>query len=105
EPLHSLVGEFPSYGEVPGEAVYLLTRARAVRLPTPPTMRNHGNVVVSLSELGRWLGEQAEAGGAMVLPETAAVSLVVESGAVIGVRTGRGEEVRARVTVLCEGTA
>jgi electron-transferring-flavoprotein dehydrogenase len=105
EPLRSLVGEFPNYGEVPDEAVYLLTRARAMRIPTPPTMRNHGNVVVSLSALGRWLGEQAEAGGAMVLAETAAVSLVVEDGKVVGVRTGRGEEIRARVTVLCEGTA
>src|SRR4029077_20087810 len=82
EPLRALVGEFPNYGEVPDEAVYLLTRARAMRIPTPPTMRNHGNVVVSLSELGRWLGEQAEAGGAMVLAETAAVSLVVVDGTV-----------------------
>jgi electron-transferring-flavoprotein dehydrogenase len=105
EPLRTLVGDFPNYGEVPGEAVYLLTRARAIRIPTPPTMRNHGNVVVSLSELGRWLGEQAEAGGAMVLPETAAVSLVVKDGKVVGVRTGRGEEIHAGVTVLCEGTA
>jgi len=105
EPLRTLVGNFPNYGEVPGEAVYLLTRARAIRIPTPPTMRNHGNVVVSLSELGRWLGEQAEAGGAMVLPETAAVSLVVKDGKVVGVRTGRGEEIHAGVTVLCEGTA
>src|SRR6185295_19538353 len=47
-PLRDLVGEFPSYGEVPGEAVYLLTAGRSVRVPTPPTMRNHGNVVVSL---------------------------------------------------------
>jgi electron-transferring-flavoprotein dehydrogenase len=105
-PLRELVGEdFPSYGPVPGEAVYFLTESRAVRIPTPPTMRNHGNVVVSLSELGRWLAEKAEAGGAMVLPETAAVTLLVSEGAVVGVRTGRGEEIRAPVTVLCEGTA
>jgi electron-transferring-flavoprotein dehydrogenase len=105
-PLRALVGEeFPSYGKVPGEAVYFLTSTRAVRIPTPPTMRNHGNVIASLSQLGRWLAEKAEAGGAMLLPETAAVSLLVEDGRVVGVRTGRGEDVRARVTLLCEGTA
>jgi electron-transferring-flavoprotein dehydrogenase len=119
-PLRSLVGEFPSFGPVPGEAVYFLTRGRAVRVPTPPPMRNHGNVVVSLSQLGRWLAERAEEGGAAVLPETAAVRLLVEDGRVVGVRTGDrglgrdreplarfepGSDVRARVTVLAEGTA
>ena len=120
-PLRELLGEdVPSYGEVPGEAVYFLTEARALRVPTPPTMRNHGNVVVSLSELGRWLAEKAEAGGAMLLPETDAQQLLVDDdGRVAGVRTGDkgrgrggeelgrfepGSEVRARVTVLCEGT-
>src|SRR5438270_10341591 len=87
-PWRRLVGEdFPSYGEVPAEAVYFLTRSRAWRIPTPPTMRNHGNVVVSLAELGRWLAEKAEAGGAMVLPETDAQQLLVEEGRVVGVRT------------------
>jgi electron-transferring-flavoprotein dehydrogenase len=121
-PLRELVGEgFPSYGEVPGEAVYFLTESRAVRVPTPPTTRNHNNVVVSLSELARWLAEQAEAGGAMLLPETDAQQLLVDAeGAVVGVRTGDkgrgrggeelgrfepGSEVRARATILCEGTA
>jgi electron-transferring-flavoprotein dehydrogenase len=119
-PLRELVGDdFPSYGEVPGEAVYFLTRSRGWRIPTPPTMRNHGNVVVSLAQLGRWLGEKAEAGGAMILPETDAQQLLVEDGRVVGVRTGdkgrgrRGEElgrfepgseIRARSTILCEGT-
>jgi len=120
-PLRQLVGEdFPSYGEVPGEAVYFLTRSRAWRIPTPPTMRNHGNVVVSVAELGRWLAERAEAGGAMVLPETDAQQLLVEDGRVVGVRTGDkgrgrdgeelarfepGADIRARTTILCEGTA
>ena len=119
-PLRELVGEdVPSYGAVPGEAVYFLTQSRAMRVPTPPTMRNHGNVVVSLSELGRWLAEKAEGGGAMLLPETDAQQLLVEDGRVVGVRTGDkgrgrggeelgrfepGSEVRARVTILCEGT-
>jgi electron-transferring-flavoprotein dehydrogenase len=120
-PLRQLVGkDFPSYGEVPGEAVYFLTRSRAWRIPTPPTMRNHGNVVVSLAELGSWLAEKAEAGGAMVLPETDAQQLLVEDGRVVGVRTGDkgrgrdgeqlarfepGSDIRAGTTILCEGTA
>jgi electron-transferring-flavoprotein dehydrogenase len=111
--------QMPTYGDVPGEAVYFLTRHNALRIPTPPTMRNHGNVVVSLSRFGRWLGEQAEAAGAMILPETGAQKLLVDHGAVRGVRTGdkgRGREgqelpnfepgadIAARVTVLAEGT-
>jgi electron-transferring-flavoprotein dehydrogenase len=120
-PLRELVGEeFPSYGPVRGETVYFLTRSRSLRIPTPPTMRNHGNAVVSLSQLGRWLAERAEAGGAMLLPETDVPALLVEDGTVVGVRTGDkgrgrggeelgrfepGADIRARVTILCEGTA
>src|SRR5262245_57779095 len=82
-PLSRLLGsdDFPSYGEVPGEAVYFLTRDRAVRVPPPPTMWNRGNVVVSLSQLGRALAERAEELGATLLPETVAVRLLVEDGA------------------------
>ena len=90
--------DFPTYGEVPGEAVYVLTRRSAFRIPPPPTMRNHGNLIVSLSELGRFLSEQAEAMGAVVLPETSATKLLVEHGRVVGVRTGdrgRGRQRRA----------
>ena len=110
----------PSYGEVPGEGVYLLTKGSAIRIPPPPTMRNHGNVIVSVSELGRWLAERAEEGGAMLLTETSAQQLLVDHGTVRGIRTGdkgrgrNGEELPnfepgsdlvARVTVLAEGTA
>ncbi|HYY03234.1 MAG TPA: electron-transfer flavoprotein:ubiquinone oxidoreductase [Gaiellaceae bacterium] len=113
------IDEMPFYGPVPHESVYMLTPKRAVLLPTPPTMRNHGNYVASLSRLGRWLAEEAEAGGAMILPETPATKLLVDGGRVRGVRTGdkgrgrRGEElgnfepgadIVARVTVLAEGT-
>src|SRR3954452_3628165 len=64
--------ELPLYPAVEQESVYFLTRNRAVRIPTPPTMKNHGNRVASLSELGRWLAGEAEETGAMILPETAA---------------------------------
>src|ERR671932_231728 len=70
--------EMPFYGEVPGEGVYFLTPGRAMRIPTPPTMRNERNVIASLSRLGRWLAEEAETVGAMILPETAAEKLLVD---------------------------
>ncbi len=113
------IDELPFYGPVEHESVYFLTPRRALRIPTPPTMKNEGNVVASLSQLGRWLAEQAEESGAMILPETAAVKLLAADGRVRGVRTGdkgRGREGQelgnfepgadlvARVTVLAEGT-
>ena len=111
--------EFPRFGRVDAEAVYLLTRSKSLRIPPPPTMRNHGNVVVSLSQLGRWLGEQAEEVGATILPETSATKLLVDHGSVRGIRTGDrgrgrdgeelgnfepGSDIVAKVTVLAEGT-
>ena len=88
----------PTYGEVPGEGVYLLTRKRALRIPPPPTLRNHGNWIVSISQMCRYLAEQAEAGGTFVLPETAADRLLVDHGRVVGIRSGdkgRGQGGRA----------
>src|SRR5437762_8957311 len=64
------IDEMPFYGPVEDESVYMLTPKHAVRLPAPPTMRNHGNYVASLSRLGRWLAEEAEGAGAMILPDT-----------------------------------
>lgn len=109
----------PNYGPVHGEAVYMLTRGSAFRIPPPPTMRNHGNWIVSLSQLGRFLGEQAEALGTAILPETSAEKLLVEHGRVVGIRTGDkgrgrdgqqlpnfepGSDIVAKTTVLAEGT-
>ena len=82
------IEEMPTYGPVHGEAVYLLTKGAALRIPPPPTMMNHGNWIVSVSELGRFLAEQAEAAGTTILPETAGQKLLVEHGRVAGVRTG-----------------
>ena len=113
------VDEMPFYGPVEHESVYFLTKQNALRIPTPPTMKNEGNFVASLSRFGRWLAEQAEEAGAMILPETAADKLLVADGRVQGVRTGDkgrgrdgeplpnfepGADVVARVTVLAEGT-
>jgi electron-transferring-flavoprotein dehydrogenase len=113
------IEDVPSYGRVEHESVYFLTGAVAQRIPTPPTMKNDGNFVASLSELSRWLAEQAEAGGTMILPETAAEKLLVTGARTVGVRTGDkgrgrdgeplpnfepGSDVTAKVTVLAEGT-
>ena len=111
--------ELPFAGPVEDEAVYYLTRRRAMRIPTPPTMKNDGNYVASLSQLGRWMAQEAEDVGATILPETAGVKLLAADGRVAGVRTGDkgrgrdgeplgnfepGSDLMARVTVLAEGT-
>jgi electron-transferring-flavoprotein dehydrogenase len=111
--------ELPLLGRVEAESVYFLRPRTSVRIPTPPTMRNHGNYVASLSQLGRWLAEQAEEAGATILPETPAARLLVADGRVRGARTGDkgrgrggeplpnfepGSDLVARVTVLAEGT-
>ena len=113
------LADVPTYGEVHGEAVYVLTKGAAMRIPPPPTMRNHGNWIVSVSQLGRFLAEQAESGGAAILPETDARKLLVADGRVQGIRTGDkglgrdgkplgthepGSDIVARLTVLAEGT-
>ena len=111
--------DMPFFDRVEHESVYFLTKRRAYRIPAPPTMRNHGNYVASLSQLGRWLAEEAEALGVTVLPETSAEKLLVSHGRTIGVRTGDrgrgrdgeplarfepGSDIAAQVTVLAEGT-
>jgi electron-transferring-flavoprotein dehydrogenase len=107
------------YGPVTKEAVYLMTKGFELRIPTPPPFHNKGNLVFSLSQLGRHLADRAEQLGVMVLPETDAQRLLVSRGAVRGVKTGDkglgrereplaafepGVEVHARATVLSEGT-
>jgi electron-transferring-flavoprotein dehydrogenase len=119
-----LPGEEPAalpgcFGPVRKEAVYLMRKGFELRLPTPPPFHNKGNLVFSLSQLGRHLAERAEELGVMLLPETDAQRLLVSGGAVRGVRTGDkgldregnpgpswepGVEVLAQATVLSEGT-
>ncbi len=97
----------------------LLTRSRAFRLPTPPQMRNHGNYIISLGNLCRWLATQAEALGVEIYPGFAAAeALYDEAGRVRGVATGDmgigkdgeptdryqpGVELVARETLFAEG--
>jgi electron-transferring-flavoprotein dehydrogenase len=112
--------EWPVYQEVTKDAVYLLTKSRALPLvPMPPNFRNHGNYVTSIAKLGRFLAEKAEEAGAYILTETAADKLLVTDRIVRGVRSGDkgrgrdgeelanfepGSDVVAKATLLAEGT-
>ena len=70
----------------------VLTPTRAIRVPNlllPPLMNNHGNYIVSLGNVCRWLGQQAEALGIEIYPGFAAAEILVDDkGAVRGVATG-----------------
>ena len=108
-----------AFGAVDKEAVYLMPSAtKAVKIPTPPPFRNHGNEVISVAAMARYQQRLAEEAGAYVLTETAATQLIVEDGAVVGVRSGDkgrgkdgqplrnfepGTDVKAKCTVLAEG--
>jgi electron-transferring-flavoprotein dehydrogenase len=111
--------DLPLRGRVEREAVYLLTSGSSVRLPTPPTMKNHGNYIASICEIVRWLGEKAEALGINVFTGFPAAALLKDGNRVLGVRTaptGLGRDGQplssysapndliARVTALSEGT-
>ena len=113
------VDELPFREKVKGEAVYLLTEGKGIRIPTPPTMRNHGNFSASICEIVRWMGERAEAAGINVFTGFPVDSLLVDGQTVIGVRTtpsglnrdgSQGSEYQeptdltAKVTVIAEGT-
>ena len=102
-----------------GEDRFLfLTANRAIKLPTPPQMHNHGNYIVSLGNVVRWLGTQAEALGVEIYPGFAAAELLEEDGRIVGVATGDmgvekngehggnyqpGMELRATYTLFAEG--
>ena len=103
-----------------GEDRFLfLTEKRAFRLPTPPQMNNHGNYIISLGNLCRWLGRQAEGLGVEIYPGFAAAEVLYhEDGSVKGVATGDlgigkdgahtenyqpGMELHAKQTIFAEG--
>src|SRR5438309_8606135 len=66
-----------------------LTANRALRLPTPRQMHNHGNYIISLGNLCRWLATQAEELGVEIYPGFAAAEVLYDDdGRVRGVATG-----------------
>ena len=114
----------PLNTEVKRDDIYMLTSAeKATKLPdlfVPKTMHNHGNYIISLGNLCRWLAEQAEALGVEVYPGFAAQeALIDEEGIVRGILTGDlgvdregnpkegvytpGMELRAKYTLFAEG--
>ena len=96
-----------------------LTPRKAIRLPTPPQMHNSGNYIISLGNLARWLGQQAEELGVEIYAGFAGAEVLYdETGAVKGVATGDmgigkngeptgnytpGVELHARQTIFAEG--
>ena len=84
--------EHPFKTPVSADHFLVLGPAGSIRLPNfmmPPLMNNHGNFIVSLSNVTKWLGERAEALGVEIYPGFAATEVLTnEEGAVIGVATG-----------------
>lgn len=112
----------PIHTPVTAEKFMFLTESGGLSWPTallPPTLRNHGNYIISLANLCRWLGEQAEALGVEIYPGFAASEVLYnEDGAVRGVATGdmgitkegeqgpnyqQGMELHAKYTFFAEG--
>ncbi|MGH1379090.1 MAG: electron transfer flavoprotein-ubiquinone oxidoreductase [Alphaproteobacteria bacterium] len=96
-----------------------LTQSGSIPLPAPPQMHNKGNYIISLGNLCRWLGEQAEELGVEIFPGFAATEILYDdTGKVIGIATGDmgidennekteqfepGMELHARQTIFAEG--
>jgi electron-transferring-flavoprotein dehydrogenase len=69
----------------------ILTASSAFSVPSlllPACFKNHGNYVISLGMLTRWLAQQAEAAGVEIFPGFAAAEVLVENSVVKGVATG-----------------
>ncbi|MDF1607651.1 electron transfer flavoprotein-ubiquinone oxidoreductase [Hoeflea sp. YIM 152468] len=84
--------DHPFKTAVTADHFLVLGPAGSVRLPNfmmPPLMNNHGNYIVSLSNVTKWLGDRAEALGVEIYPGFAASEVLTnDEGAVIGVATG-----------------
>jgi electron-transferring-flavoprotein dehydrogenase len=105
---------------VTDSAALIFTQKSSFRIPiTPPPFQNRGNYVISLNKLVKWLGGLVEATGVNVFKEFAGADLIYQGDGVAGVITedkgldknGKpkanftpGYELRAKVTVLAEGT-
>jgi electron-transferring-flavoprotein dehydrogenase len=122
--LRELVPDFAAKGvpfatAVHRDQVYFLTRNSKVPVPIiPPPFRNHGNFIISLNEFVRWLSQQVESEGVDVFTGFPGREVLFDGARVIGVRTGDrgvakdgtkkpefepGVEIRAKVTIFCDG--
>ncbi|HEX4044116.1 MAG TPA: electron transfer flavoprotein-ubiquinone oxidoreductase [Gammaproteobacteria bacterium] len=73
---------------VTADRFLFLTEKKSWTLPTPPQIKNHGNYIISLGQLCRWLGQQAEQLGVNIFPGFAATEIIIENDQVCGVITG-----------------
>ena len=125
--INSLMPDWEKLGapietKVTDDRFLYLGPAGSLRLPNfamPPLMNNHGNYIVSLGAVCKWLSEQAEAMGLQIFPGFAGAEVLYNpDGSVAGVATGdmgigkdgkakggfaRGMEIRARYTIIAEG--
>ena len=125
--LNSLIPDWREKGApietpVTDDRFLYLGPAGVIRLPNfamPPLMNNHGNYIVSLGAVSKWLAEQAEGLGLQMFPGFAASEVLYDDkGRVVGVATGdmgigkdgepkdsftRGMELRAKYTIIAEG--
>jgi electron-transferring-flavoprotein dehydrogenase len=121
--LRELVPDFektaPLDTPVTGDAAYYFTEKSSFKLPiTPPPLQNHGNYVISLNKLVKWLGGLVEKKGVNLFTQFAGRELLYEKNGIAGVLTedkgvdknGKpkdnftpGYELRAKITVLAEG--
>src|SRR5436190_7455121 len=122
--LRELIPDFeaqgaPIEGPVEDDLMYFLLREEAVQVPfVPPTLQQHGNPIISLGQMVRWLAKQAESLGINIFPGFPAVDALIENGQVVGVRTGDkgvdkhgerksnfepGVDIKAKVTIVGEG--
>ena len=113
--------ETPIKTAVTADRFYMLGPSRGLRLPLvliPPLMSNHGNFIVSLGDVCRYLARKAEALGVEIYPGFAATEALFENSAVVGIATGdmgvgkdghhkagfaRGMELRGKYTLFAEG--
>lgn len=116
----ALAEAIPGSCPVKEDAVFFLTEQGKWKLPVlPPFFHNDGNLIISLNRFGRWLGQRVEKAGVTVFSGFAGCSLLYDGERVSGVRTddkgvdreGRhksnfepGIDVKARITVLAEGS-
>ncbi len=109
----------PLKTEAKKDSFRFFTKTGSFGLPNPPQMNNHGNYIISLGELGRWLATQAEGMGVEIFAGFAGAEVLYnEAGAVMGVATGDmgldaegnktemfepGVEIHAKQTIFAEG--
>jgi electron-transferring-flavoprotein dehydrogenase len=122
--LAELIPDFESRGaplasKVTNDRIYFLTPSGKIRFPiTPPPLQNHGNYIISLQQLGKWLSGLVEAEGIDMFSGFAGSELLMDNDRVVGVRTGDrgigrhgekrdtfepGVDIRAKVTILADG--